>query len=140
MSRIERTSVLVFSLALACLVAHFILADGIQPDVIWGWAAGSAVMALCAGLGARAACRTQPGLNTLALVTIFARLFSLIILIVIVLVGGFLRLEPFITGLLSTYFIGSWIEIRALLRNVPEAAGGDRSIDKHHGGSGNHSG
>ncbi len=110
---------LALSLAVACLIAHLILADGIQPDVIWGWAASSAVMALCAGLIARAACRNQPGVSTLALATIFARLFSLIILIVIVLVGGFLRPEPFITGLLSTYFIGSWIEIRALLRQTP---------------------
>ncbi len=55
----------------------------------------------------------QPASRFLALALggIIIRLFLLIILFVIVLLGHFLSAGPFLTGLLTAYFIGSWVEI-----------------------------
>lgn len=141
MSIKEQAAALVLSLAATIALVRLLLGAEAQPDALIGWTAGSATMVACNALIARAAAHGNRSARPLpALAMIFARLFSLIILIVIVLVGGFLRPEPFVTGLLSAYFIGSWIEIRALLRKVPGVSGGDQAINTDHGGSGNHSG
>lgn len=138
MSTKEQAVALVLSLVATVALTHLLLDAESLPHAIAGWTASSAVMLACSALVARAMTDKSRSRSPLfALATIFVRLFSLIILLVIVLVGGFLRPEPFITGLLSAYFIGSWIEIRHLLRKYPEPVGGGRPIDEQHGGSGN---
>jgi hypothetical protein len=106
---------LAVSYGLAIAVLHFSqFVDG-EIDMTIGW--GCAVFFHVAGL---MAFHRAIGLSTskfLALATggIFIRLFVLIIFFVIVLVGGFLQAGPFIIGVLTAYFVGSWMEIAWLV-------------------------
>jgi len=74
----------------------------------------------------RALGRSTTAFLALALGTIFVRLFGLIILTGIVIVWGFLRVEPFLMGLLPAYFLGIGMEI-ARLASV-------KGHDAHHEG------
>lgn len=111
------------------------------PDGLLGWLAGTLVHGFSLILFRRAVGQSPNKFLGLALGTIFTRLFLLIILLVIVLVGGFLQPGPFSIGLLTAYFIGSWTEIGSLARaNSPGSGVGktDHNInvsgDQQHGG------
>lgn len=82
-----------------------------QRDMSIGWALATGFH--IAGLIVFRQSIGQPASRFLALALggIIIRLFLLIILFVIVLLGHFLSAGPFLTGLLTAYFIGSWVEI-----------------------------
>jgi len=106
---------LIVSYALALTILHFSqLVDG-KMDMTIGWVC--AVLFHIAGLFIfrRSIGCTASKFFALAMGGIFIRLFVLIIFFVIVLVGGFLQAGPFIIGVLTAYFVGSWMEIAWLV-------------------------
>jgi hypothetical protein len=110
-------------------------------DWLAGWLAGTLVHGFSLILFRRAVGQPPNTFLGLAVGTIFTRLFLLIILLVIVLVGGFLQVGPFSIGLLTAYFIGSWTEIGSLARANSPGSGVGKSYqninvsgDQQHGG------
>ncbi|HMP88909.1 MAG TPA: hypothetical protein PJ991_01845 [Kiritimatiellia bacterium] len=85
-----------------------------EVDALYGWLAGMGFHVAGLAVFGFAPGRPLGSFLALSLGFIFLRLFVLIILVVIVLMGTFLRAEPFVAGLLPAYFIGSWMEIAAL--------------------------
>ena len=107
------------SLIICELVLLFVYSFDAQKDVIMGWAAGVIFHLVGLFLFHRAVGSEIDRFMLLALGGIITRLFILIIFIVIVLVGGFLQAGPFITGLLTAYFTGSWMEIVLMAKLKP---------------------
>lgn len=82
-----------------------------QRDMSTGWAFSTGFHIAGLIVFRRSIGRSASRFLALALGGIIIRLFLLIILFVIVLLGHFLSAGPFLTGLLTAYFIGSWVEI-----------------------------
>lgn len=93
-----------------------------QYDMIFGWALASLLHVAGTRFFRSAVGAAMPRFLLLSAGAIIGRLFVLIISFIIVLVGGFLRAGPFATGLLTAYFIGSWVEIALVAK--PSIGGG----------------
>ena len=101
-------------LAITGLCLVFMQDVGLVMDALYGWLAGMGFHVAGLAVFGFAPGRPLGSFLALSLGFIFVRLFVLIILVVIVLMGTFLQAEPFVAGLLPAYFIGSWMEIAAL--------------------------
>lgn len=102
---------------LAAVAIHLLATDGEQVwDVVAGWLAAICTF-LIGHLFIRRSkkCADQP---LFALGAINVRLFSLILVFLVVLVGDFFEAVSFATGMLCGYLAACWIEIGGLVRGV----------------------
>ncbi len=102
---------------LVAYAASAIVFDGGYADMLAGWFSATAINAISHQLLSKSIGQDTAVFMGMALGTIFFRLFGLIILVIIVLVGGFFWLGPFLTGLLSAYLSGVWADIYWLARS-----------------------
>jgi len=102
---------LAISYAVATAILHLLDLIHYQRDMSIGWACATGFHVVGRFVFRRSIGQPVSRFLALALGGIIIRLFLLIILFVIVLLGHFLSAGPFLTGLLTAYFIGSWVEI-----------------------------
>lgn len=114
------TALISLSVAEAALYASHLF--NFQVDMLSGWGLAFMMHGIGLFLFTRSVGAATDRFILLSLGGIFTRLFVLIIFSVIVLVGGVLRTGPFLIGLLTAYFAGSWMEIALLAK--PVAGGG----------------
>jgi len=109
----------ILSLLISEFVLFFVYSHEMQIDMLSGWGMGVLFHLLGIFVFHRAVGAEIDRFMLLALGGIITRLFVLIIFIVIVLVGGFLQAGPFLTGLLTAYFTGSWMEVVLMAKLKP---------------------
>jgi len=109
----------ILSLVTCEIALYFMHSLDAQKDMLSGWGLGVIFHVVGIVIFHRAVGSELDRFILLALGGIITRLFVLIIFIVIVLVGGFLQSGPFLIGLLTAYFTGSWMEIVLMAKLKP---------------------